>query len=127
VFGVFVMSKYRDELKIIADVLHAAGSGAKKTHIMYLANLSYGLLEKYLWATVQSGFLQVSDVGYQVTSKGQAFLEKYLEFSSKCSQLERDRESIMFEREILKRMCQPSRWSRKRIGPGRKRQGRIDS
>jgi predicted transcriptional regulator len=118
---VFVVSKYRDELRIIADVLHAAGSGAKKTHIMYLANLSYGLLEKYLWATVQSGFLRVNDTGYEVTDRGKAFLEKYTEFSSRCSQLERDQQSILFERDVLRKMCQPSRWPRKRNGAGRKR------
>jgi predicted transcriptional regulator len=115
------MSKYRDELRIIADILHAAGSGAKKTRIMYIANLSYELLEKYLWATVQSGFLRVNDVGYEVTDRGKAFLEKYVEFSSRCSQVERDRQSILFEREVLRKMCQPSRWSRKRNSVGRKR------
>jgi predicted transcriptional regulator len=115
------MSKYRDKLRIIADILHAAGSGAKKTRIMYLANLSYGLLEKYLWATVQSGFLRLNDVGYEVTDRGQAFLEKYVEFSSRCSELERNRQSILFEREVLWKMCQPSRRPRKRNDAGRKR------
>jgi predicted transcriptional regulator len=42
------MGKYRDGLGIIADILHAAGSGAKKTRIMGVANLSYTLFEKYL-------------------------------------------------------------------------------
>ena len=48
------MAKYRNGLSIIADILHVAGSGAKKTHIMYFANLSHELLEKYLSATVQA-------------------------------------------------------------------------
>jgi predicted transcriptional regulator len=101
------MVKYRDGLGIIADILHAAGSGAKKTHIMYSANLSYELLEKYLLATVKSGFLQANNDGYEVTGKGQAFLEKYLAFSSRYSKLENELRSALFEREILQRMCQP--------------------
>jgi len=112
--------KYRDELGIVADVLHAAGNGAKKTRIMYIANLSHELLEKYLWATMQSGFLRSNDVGYEVTEKGLAFLEKYGDFSSKYSKLENELQSAMFEREILKRMCQPLRNGKLKAMYGRK-------
>jgi predicted transcriptional regulator len=103
------MAKYRDGLRIIADILHAAGSGTKKTRIMGLANLSYRLLEKYLGKTVQTGFLRLNDEGYEVTEKGQAFLEKYEDFSSRYSKLESELQSALFEREVLKRMCQPLR------------------
>jgi predicted transcriptional regulator len=113
---VFAMSKYRDELGIIADILRAAGGGAKKTRIMYLANLSYGLLEKYLWATVHSGFLRANDVGYEVTDRGHVFLEKYIEFSDKCSRLEQQRQTILFEREVLRKMYQPPRLLKKSAG-----------
>jgi predicted transcriptional regulator len=113
------MGKYRDGLGIIADILRAAGGGAKKTRIMYVANLSHELLQKYLRATVHSGFLQSNDEGYEVTEKGQTFLEKYLDFSSKYSKLENELQSAMFEREILERMCQPLRNGRLKAG-GRK-------
>ena len=103
------MVKYRDGLRIIADILHAAGSGTKKTRIMGVANLSYRLLEKYLGKTVQTGFLRLNDEGYEVTEKGQAFLEKYEDFSSRYSKLENEFQSALFEREVLKRMCQPLR------------------
>jgi len=42
------MGKYRDRLQIIADMLSVVRGGAKKTHIMYQANLSYTLLGRYL-------------------------------------------------------------------------------
>ena len=116
------MAKYRDRLGIIADILHAAGSGSKKTRIMGVANLSYGLLQKYLWATVHSGFLRVNNDGYEVTEKGRAFLEKYLDFSSRYSKLEDELQNAMFEREVLKRMCQPVSQTRARMSAGRKRQ-----
>jgi predicted transcriptional regulator len=103
------MAKYRDGLGIIADILHAAGSGTKKTRIMGMANLSYRLLEKYLGRTVQTGFLRLNDEGYEVTERGQNFLEKYDGFSSRYSKLESELQSAMFEREVLRRMCQPLR------------------
>ena len=115
------MVKYRDGLRIIADVLHAAGSGTKKTRIMGLANLSYRLLEKYLGKTVQSGFLRLNDEGYEVTKKGQAFLEKYEDFSSRYFKLESELQSAILEREILKRMCQPLENCKLKTVVGRKR------
>jgi hypothetical protein len=43
------MVKYRSRLKIVADMLSvASGDDAKKTRIMYLANLSWDLLNRYL-------------------------------------------------------------------------------
>jgi predicted transcriptional regulator len=118
------MGRYRDGLKIIADILsvaRGAGSGAKKTRIMYIANLSHELLEKYLWATVHSGFMRLNGDGYEVTEKGQAFLEKYLAFSSRSSKLESELHSVEFERETLKRMCQPVKGGKLKVANGRKR------
>lgn len=102
------MGKYRDGLGIIADMLHAAGSGSKKTRIMGVANLSYRLFEKYLGRTVQVGFLRLNDEGYEVTEKGQDFLERYLDFVGRYSKLESELQSAQFEKEVLERMCQPS-------------------
>ena len=50
---------YRRKLDIIADMLLVAGSGsgAKKTHIMYQANLSHRLLIKYLEEVVRAYLL----------------------------------------------------------------------
>jgi predicted transcriptional regulator len=117
------MGKYRDMLGIIADILRAAGSGSKKTRIMGVANLSYRLFEKYLGRTVQVGFLRLNGDGYEVTERGQAFLEKYLALSSRSSKLENELQSVEFERETLKRMCQPLRngTPKARCANGRKR------
>jgi len=45
---VLYLGKYRDSLCIVAAILESANSGASKTRIMYQANLSFSLLEKYL-------------------------------------------------------------------------------
>ncbi|MGD0977571.1 MAG: winged helix-turn-helix domain-containing protein [Candidatus Bathyarchaeia archaeon] len=116
------MAKYRDGLGIISDILHAAGSGTKKTRIMGVANLSYRLFEKYLEDTVQIGFLRMSDDGFEVTEKGQDFLEKYVSFSGRYSKLESELRSVLSEKEVLRRMCQPSRNGKVKAVCGRKRQ-----
>jgi predicted transcriptional regulator len=115
------MVKYRDGLGIVADILRAAGSGAKKTRIMGVANLSYRLFEKYLGDTVQIGFLRMSDGGFEVTEKGLDFLEKYVSFSGRYSELESELRSVLSEREALRRMCRPSRNGKIRATCGRKR------
>jgi predicted transcriptional regulator len=117
------MAKYRNGLGIIADILNAAGSGAKKTRIMYVANLSHDLLEKYLRETVDIGFLRLNSEGYEVTGRGKAFLEKYADYSGKYSKLESELQSARFEREILERMCQPLSRDRNRGAVGRR--GRV--
>ena len=99
------MVKYRRRFEIIADVISAAEKGAKKTRIMYFANLSYRLLKKYLEDTVKVGFIRESNMGYETTEKGKIFLEKYTEFSGKYSKLVNDFEALKFEMEVLERMC----------------------
>jgi predicted transcriptional regulator len=102
--------KYRRRLEIIVDILNAAGkNNVKKTRIMYIANLSHRLLRKYLKETINIGFMRSSNNGYEVTEKGHAFLERYQEFSSKFSKIEKEFEDLQFEREVLERMCAPTR------------------
>jgi len=99
------MAKYRRRFEIIADILKAAGNGAKKTRIMYVANLSHRLLEKYLTETINVGFIRFNNDYYEVTDKGRLFLEKYEQFSSRYSKIQRELENIRFEMEVLEKMC----------------------
>lgn len=111
------MARYRRRIDIIADVLKAAGSNAtRKTRIMYIANLSHQLLEKYLFEAVNLGFIRLNNDGYEVTGKGRVFLEKYSEFSSRYSAVERELEKLNFEREVLERMCMLQRKSKVKVG-----------
>jgi predicted transcriptional regulator len=99
------MVKYRRRFEIIADILNVAKNGAKKTRIMYVANLSHRLLEKYLMETINVGFIRLNNDDYEVTEKGQLFLERYGQFSSKYSKFQRELENMKFEMEVLERMC----------------------
>jgi len=103
------MAKYRGRLEIIVDILNVASKGAKKTRIMYVANLSYKLLKKYLEETVELGFIYFNNQCYEVTEKGRTFLEKYNDFSSKYSKIDSEFQKMLFERETLEKLCEPPR------------------
>jgi len=103
------MVKYRGRLEIIVDVLNVAVKGARKTRIMYVANLSYQLLEKYLGETVGLGFVCFGNNCYEVTEKGRTFLEKYNDFSSRYQKVDSEFQKMLFERETLERLCEPVR------------------
>jgi len=65
------VSKYRDRLQIIADMLSIARNGAKKTQIMYQANLSYRLLGRYLREVLNAGLVKFENGNsYVLTAKG---------------------------------------------------------
>ena len=76
------MAKYRTKLQIIAEILEIVKGGAKKTHIMYRANLSYKLLCKYLDEVLACELVEVnSDDSYAVAPKGREFLRKFAAYS----------------------------------------------
>jgi predicted transcriptional regulator len=97
--------KYRRRFEIVADILSVAEKGAKKTWIMYFANLSYKLLERYLEETMKIGLIQLKDDRFQLTEKGQLFLGAYSQFSSRYSRIEKDLESLRCEMKNLEQMC----------------------
>ncbi|UCH70470.1 MAG: hypothetical protein JSV29_00330 [Candidatus Bathyarchaeota archaeon] len=78
-------SSHRSQVEIIADILQAAVEGAKKTHIMYGCNLSFGQLQTYLDLLVDKGLLKtisargrVGNPGFfRTTARGQSFLQVY--------------------------------------------------
>jgi predicted transcriptional regulator len=117
---VFFLAKYRGRLEIIVDVLNVASKGAKKTRIMYIANLSHKLLEKYLEESVKLGFIYFSNDSYEVTEKGRTFLEKYNDFSSRYSKVGVEFQRMQFEREDMERLCTPMRNAARRVATGRR-------
>lgn len=66
----------------MADILETALTGTKKTQIMYKANLSYKLLQKYLHRLTEEELLALRDEKYYTTEKGKAFIETYNELGS---------------------------------------------
>jgi predicted transcriptional regulator len=95
-------------LDIIADILHVVGrEGAKKTQIMYQANLSYKVLTKYLTEVMAACLvrLQREKRCYVLTSKGRKFLEKYRRYSRSNKHLEKRLNDLHSHRKVLEDLC----------------------
>jgi len=74
--------QYRSRIRIAADILEIAREGSRKTKIMYLGNLSFDLLQKYLGMLTSYDLIEVrggSEKTYVATEKGRCFLEDYNE------------------------------------------------
>jgi predicted transcriptional regulator len=105
------MGKNRDRLCIVADILQAAFSGANKTHIMFGANLSFKLLEKYLDVAMNANFLRIEGSRFVLTEQGREFLRQYKYFVERYAMAQQSLESLDGEREKLGLMCQVSKLS----------------
>jgi predicted transcriptional regulator len=99
------MGKNRDRLSIIAAILEAANTGASKTRIMFAANLSSSLLEKYLAVALKSDFIHVEDYKYSLTEHGREFLKKYKHFENRYIRAQTLLESLSTEREKFALSC----------------------
>ena len=100
------MSKYRDRLQIIADVLSIANRRAKKTQIMYQANLSYRLLCRYLKEVTDAGLVSFEKKGcYMLTARGKEFLSRHQEYSKRRRSLTQHLSHVNHEKNALEKMC----------------------
>ena len=71
----------RNDLDICADILRAARHGAKKTHIVYGANLNFTMLKRYLEKLIGGGLLSLADGHYTATNRGLSWLSRYEDLS----------------------------------------------
>ncbi len=99
------MGSYRGRLQIIADVLSIVKNGAKKTQIMYGANLSYRVFSRYLTDVLDAGLVSFGGDCYNLTQKGQEFLKRYNEYAELCRRLEGHLNDVNKEKTMLERMC----------------------
>ena len=102
------MGKYRSRLEIIADILFVVNdnNGARKTRIMYQANLSYKLLTQYLNGVVEAGLVAFGTKNfYMLTQKGKKFLAKFGEYCKSREKVEVQLNHVEDQRVILDKMC----------------------
>jgi predicted transcriptional regulator len=80
--GKEVNGKSRDFFDIMAEMLIVCQNGAKKTHIMYKANLSYKMLQRYMRVILEAGLVKRSsdDRCFRTTPKGDSFAIDYEDF-----------------------------------------------
>lgn len=74
--------KRRNEIDIYADVLRIAKGGAKKTRIVYGANLNFKIIKRYLSRLMERDLLVSCDKIYSTTEIGLRFLEDYCNLTS---------------------------------------------
>ena len=72
----------RNNLDICVEILQVARMGAKKTHIVYKANLNFRIVIEYINRLIKSGMLfSAKNSGiYTTTERGEKFLKSYYEF-----------------------------------------------
>jgi len=67
----------RSKLEIIANILSAALKGAKKTEIVYKANINFRRIEEFLSFLIEKGLIEHTNGEYKTTSRGKEFLDDY--------------------------------------------------
>ena len=96
------MARYRRRLQIIAEILEIVRGGARKTHIMYKANLSYKLLCKYLNEVLACGLVRVGrDERYVVAPKGEKFLQKFYLYLKRRERVHEELKAVDEEKALL--------------------------
>jgi len=74
------MPKKRNSLEIYAAILAVAKAGAKKSHIVYKANLNFELGQRYLDQLTSYGLIQGPtgrDHAFHTTAKGLEFIKRF--------------------------------------------------
>jgi predicted transcriptional regulator len=92
------VSKRRDKLSIIAEILEIAKEGTLKTQIMYKANLSFAQLNDYLKFMLKNDLLRKfrangKDV-YTATEKGVDFLQRHFELTELLTEEENGKNGV---------------------------------
>jgi len=81
--------KKRTRYEIIHDILSQCENGAKKTWLMYKANLSYALINNYINKLVEKELIIQKDGLYYLTDKGRKLLELLKEYKEKKQALDK--------------------------------------
>ena len=101
------MGTYRSRLDIIADILDVASKDAKKTQIMYQANLSYSVMQRYLAEIVGAELIAFEDEKhhYSLTRKGREFLDAYEKYSKTTKNIEKKLNDVASKKKVLEELC----------------------
>ena len=101
------MGNYRSRLDIIADILQVASQNAKKTQIMYQANLSYKVLQRYLKDVTEASLIifETEEQCYMLTRKGKEFLEAYKDYTKTNKSIEKRLNDVDSKKKSLEELC----------------------
>ncbi len=69
-------------MDIYSDILNVSEYGAKKTQIVYKANLNFNIVKKHIDALMKRGFVEKDDRLYFTTERGKNFVDNYRQIKS---------------------------------------------
>ena len=101
------MGNYRGRLDIIADILNVASRNARKTQIMYQANLSYSVMQRYLAEITGAQLVCFENEKqcYSLTDKGRNFLEAYEKYSKTNKHVAKRLTEVATKKKVLDELC----------------------
>ena len=101
------MGNYRGRIDIIADILQVAEAKVKKTQIMYRANLSYTVLQRYLAELTEASLIEYKDdiQCYMLTDKGREYIVLYKEYSKANKHIEKRLTTAQVKKRVLDKLC----------------------
>lgn len=69
----------RNQMDICHDILEVAESGAKKTQLVYKANLNFRMVDRYLELLIDAGHIEYREDlrRYFTTDRGSYWMESY--------------------------------------------------
>jgi predicted transcriptional regulator len=76
----------RNNLDIYSEILNLSEHGAKKTQIVYRANLNFNIAKKHIDALMERGFVEKNARLYFTTERGKKFVENYRQIKSMVSE-----------------------------------------
>lgn len=66
----------RNDLTVAADILRVARKGARKTTLVYQANLNFRVIDRYLPRLLDSKMLESKGPYFYTTEKGEEYIER---------------------------------------------------
>ncbi len=69
-------------MDIYSEILSLSEHGAKKTQIVYRANLNFNIAKKHIDALMERGFVEKNARLYFTTERGKKFVENYRQIKS---------------------------------------------
>ena len=76
----------RNNYDIFADILRVSKDGAKKTHLVYQANLNFNIVKRYMGEPLENELLEQNGDRFYQTEKGARFIKQYEELLSPLSE-----------------------------------------
>ena len=105
------MGNHRRRVEIIADILEVASIDAKKTQIMFKANLSYSVLTKYLSEILEASLITFEEERrcYTLTHKGHDFLNAYKDYHRTNKHAQTSLNRVNKTKKVLDELCPGSK------------------